>query len=408
MNDKIIDALIERFNEGKNILITGQAGVGKTFILNEFLEYLYDEGVTFALAGSTGVAALNIGGTTAHRLFGINRASSIEDFENLRSNEFMVGRTHKSRMMELAEIEVIVIDEISMIGKELLELFDYVLKKAFKTEEPFGGKQIIFSGDFLQLPPIKDDFAFLSPVWKDAKFSVVHLTKVHRQDDPTFLEVLSKLRVGIYDEQVEKFIDDRIWNGPVDDSATKLYSRNKSVDKENEEMLKSLPGKSKTYEAEAFGYENDINSLSKSILAPESLTLKVGAKVMSLKNDEDLLYVNGSIGTVTKMNPNSVEVLFEDGEEATITRSSWSLKNTKGEEIASIEQIPLKLAYAITMHKSQGMSIDGELFVDCDGIRTPGQFYVAISRVRDFKKLKIVNFKRSFVEADKTAISFYK
>ncbi len=408
MNDKIIKALIERFNEGKNILLTGQAGVGKTYILNEFLDHLRDEDCSFALAGSTGVAALNIGGTTTHRLFGINRASNIEEFEKLRTAEYMVGRTHKSRMDDLATVDVIIIDEVSMIGKSLLELFDFVLRKANKTEEPFGGKQIIFSGDFLQLPPINDEFAFLSPVWKDARFSVIHLTKVHRQDDPVFLEVLSKLRVGTYDDQVEEFINERIWDGDVDDRATKLYSRNKSVDKENERLLKSLPGKEVSYEAIGEGYEGDLKSLSNSILAPEKLSLKVGAKVMSLKNDEDLLYVNGSVGKVTKLDKHSVRVLFEDGEEAVITRSSWSLKNTKGEVVASIEQIPLKLAYAITMHKSQGMSIDGELFIDCDGIRTPGQFYVAISRVRDFKKLKIVNFNKSLVTADKTAVSFYK
>lgn len=408
MNKKIIEAVIERFKQGKNILITGQAGVGKTYLLNEFLDWLEENKYNVGLAGSTGVAAINIGGTTAHRMFGINKASNVIDFLRIMKYEESARRAHYKRMKEMLKYDVLVIDEVSMIGSKLLELIDYVLKSAMENELPFGGKQIIFSGDFLQLPPINDTFAFESPIWKEGQFSVIHLTKVYRQDDPLFLEVLTKLRIGEYDSQVEEFINERIWEGDVSDDATKLYSRNASVDNENTSMLQELKGKKKIYKSESNGAYSDVMVLTRNINAPKELELKVGAKVMSLKNAEDLSYVNGSIGKVKKLNIKSVTVEFENGITEIIEPWTWTLMDNNGTITASYSQIPLRLAYAITMHKSQGMTIDGELFIDCDGIRNDGQFYVAVSRIKDFNKLKIVNFKREYISANKKAVSFYK
>ncbi len=408
MNKKIIEAVIERFKQGKNILITGQAGVGKTYLLNEFLDWLEENKYNVGLAGSTGVAAINIGGTTAHRMFGINKASNVMDFLRIMKYEESARRAHYKRMKEMLKYDVLVIDEVSMIGSKLLELIDYVLKSAMENELPFGGKQIIFSGDFLQLPPINDTFAFESPIWKEGQFSVIHLTKVYRQDDPLFLEVLTKLRIGEYDSQVEEFINERIWEGDVSDDATKLYSRNASVDNENTSMLQELKGKKKIYKSESNGAYSDVMVLTRNINAPKELELKVGAKVMSLKNAEDLSYVNGSIGKVKKLNIKSVTVEFENGITEIIEPWTWTLMDNNGTITASYSQIPLRLAYAITMHKSQGMTIDGELFIDCDGIRNDGQFYVAVSRIKDFNKLKIVNFKREYISANKKAVSFYK
>ncbi len=408
MTEEIIEALVERIEEGKNILITGQAGVGKTFILNELLDFLKENEYNVGLAGSTGVAAINIQGTTIHRMLGINKCSSIDEFETLMNSEPALKSVFWSRVKEIKDLKILVIDEVSMIGASLLELMDHVLKKATKVKEPFGGKQIIFSGDFLQLPPIKDDYAFMSPVWKDAGFSVVHLTKVHRQDDPEFLEVLSKIRIGKYDDQVDSFIKKKIHTDNVLDTSTKLYPRNANVDAENERMLSSLEGKIMKYEGEGIGTYSDILTLTRNITAPEVLLLKVGAKVMSLKNADDLSYVNGSIGTVTRMRETWVEVKFENGVKEIFEDWTWTLRDDQGEVTASYSQIPLKLAYALTIHKSQGMTIDGELFIDCDGIRSEGQLYVALSRIKDHKKLKLVNFKKEYVWANTKAVSFYK
>ncbi len=404
----ILEAIINRFKEDKNILLTGQAGTGKTYVLNEFLDWLKINGYNVGLAGSTGVAAINIGGTTVHRLFGINMAKDIDEFTNLMETEEMVRRNHFKRLDELLDFDLIVIDEVSMIGKKIFELLDFVLKKGTgELNKPFGGKQIMLTGDFLQLPPVRDDYAFNSETWSEARFSVIHLTKVHRQSNPEFLDILTKLRLGYYDDSVEEFISKRVYYGEVNNDATKLYARNKSVDEENQKMLDYLPGKKKTYWGEDEGDSGDVKRLLNNITAPVELELKVGAKVMTLKNDEDLEYVNGSIGHVVKLNTSTVVVEFEDGTKSVISDHTWKSKDAKGNIVASFTQLPLRLAYALTMHKSQGMTIDGELFIDCDGIRSDGQFYVAMSRIKNPDKLRIINFNRNVVRASSLAKSFY-
>ncbi len=407
LNDRVLDALIERVEDGKNILITGQAGTGKTYTLNRLLKWLQKNNYDVGLAGSTGAAAINIGGTTIHRMFGINRASSVEEFLSLMKHEKYIRNNHKKRVEELLEFDIIIIDEISMVGSSLLELIDFILRKASGYDEPFGGVQIIFTGDFLQLPPINDSFAFQSPVWKEGQFSVVHLTKVHRQSDSDFLEVLSKIRVGKIDEQVIEFLQSKMYDGEISEEATKLYARNNSVEFENDNMLNRVKGKEKVYIANTVGADNDIATLTKGINAPEALRLKEGSKVMTLVNGEDLTYVNGSIGTVIKMYDRTVLVEFENGTRETIDEWTWNLRDAKGKELASFTQIPLRLAYAITMHKSQGMTIDGELIIDCNGIRSDGQFYVAISRVKDPNKLKILNLNPGVIKTSSVAKSFY-
>lgn len=407
-SDKILDAIKNKFKEGRNIFLTGQAGTGKTYTLNSFLEWLRINGYNVGLAGSTGVAAINIGGTTVHRLFGIGLSKNIEDFINRMETEAIFRRSHLKRLDELMDFDLIVIDEVSMIGKQLLDLLDYILRQATGLmDKAFGGKQVMFTGDFLQLPPVQDDYAFNSPSWSDANFCMIHLTKVHRQVDEEFKNVLSKLRFGQYDEEVEDFINSRVYNGEVKNDSTKLYARNKSVDEENQRMLDSIPGRTKSYKGEGEGLASNLKSLMNGITAPEVLELKVGCKVMSLKNDENLEYVNGSIGHVVKLNMSSVVVEFENGEKSVISEHTWNSKDAKGNVMASFTQIPLRLAYAITMHKSQGMTIDGDLFIDCDGIRSNGQFYVAISRIRDHNKLKIINFDKSVVKASIVAKGIY-
>ncbi len=408
MKTKALETIIDRFKKGQNLFITGQAGVGKTYLLNSFLDWLEEGKYHYGLAGSTGVAAINIGGTTLHRMFGINRANSIEEFEKLIKFEPYIKVNHKRKMKELINCDVIIIDEISMVGSKLLELLDYVLRKACKNNKAFGGKQVVFSGDFLQLPPVRDSYAFESLVWKEMKFVMIHLTQVHRQSDKHFIDILTKLRVGECDDEVWEFINERITDEEVDLSATKLYSKNISVDLENETMLDSIDGEERVYVAKTSGNTSDIDLLKKNINAIEHMKLKKGVKVMTLANSEDLTYVNGSVGVVTKLSDSYVIVKFENGIEEVIEPWTWNILNNEGEETASYTQLPLRLAYAITIHKSQGMSIDGELFIDCKGISSPGQFYVAISRVRDWKKLKIVNFDQKYIKTNLKAKSFYK
>lgn len=402
-----LEALIKLFEDGENIFLNGQAGTGKSYLLKKFLKWLDVKEKVYSLAGSTGVAAINVGGTTLHRMLGIGLSNSREEFVDNLKSEVWLRNVHKKRMLELMESDIIIIDEISMVSDSMLELMDFTLRSATGFDEPFGGMQIMFTGDFYQLPPVKGDYAFMSPSWKEKGFRPLTLTKVKRQDDAEFVSVLNKIRKGIVDIEVEQFLESKVHNEPVDSSATKLYSRNVSVDKENESMLANLEGKAKVYKGEMDGDQKLASGLAKQINSNIELELKVGVKVMSMVNDAELAYVNGSIGTVVKMSSNGVIVEFEDGYRDLIEPFTWYSKDAKGNILAAYTQIPLKLAYAITIHKSQGMTIDGELFVDCDGITQNGQFYVALSRVRDSKKLKIINYNRNLIKTSGNVLQYF-
>lgn len=403
-------ALISKFEEGKNIFLNGQAGTGKTYLLNKFLRWLEVKEKDVQLAGSTGVAAINIGGTTLHRMFGIGLSSNVEEFKENLKKEVWLRNSHKKRMMDLMDTNMIIIDEVSMVSAELLELMDFTLRMASGFDEPFGGIQIMFTGDFYQLPPVSGGYAFESPVWKDLEFSLITLTKIKRQDNPEFMEILGKIRKGEVDQQVLDFVNSKATDEVPDDSATKLYARNKSVDAENHNMIKSLDGKSKVYNGELDGELQTAERIHKTINSPRNLELKIGAKVMSMVNDTELEYVNGSVGKVIKMSNVGVTVEFEVGDRyvnCLVEPFTWTSKDGKGNILASYTQIPLRPAYAITIHKSQGMTIDGELYIDCSGIRSEGQFYVALSRIKNPDKLKLVNFEPSIIKASNKAKLYF-
>lgn len=402
MENKNLDRLLELVEDKRNILVTGQAGVGKTYLLNQLRDELDKNGVNYELAASTGIAAINIEGTTVHRMFGLGIASSIDDYKQRLNNKIihfpMVRKAHQ----RIQQAEVIIIDEISMISAKTFELLHHVCREAMGSNDPFGGKQIILFGDFLQLPPINDDFAFETDLWNYAAFETLNLTKVYRQQNEEFIKVLSKIRVGDVDEEVSDFLKGRIVNNIDTENITKLYGNNKSVDKENSRLLNKLEGESETYVAEM----GSNKAIARKMITPEELTLKVGAKVMSTANHDELDYVNGSIGTVTEINPKYVMVDFDNGAEEKITYHTW--EEHDGEKVVGkFKQIPLKLAYAITIHKSQGQTIDGELCIDLGGIFEEGQLYVSLSRVRDPNKLYLVNPKSNIIKTNQKAKEFY-
>lgn len=397
-----LEQLLELYEQGENVFVTGQAGVGKTHLLNNLVSYLKKKRRKYELAASTGVAAINIKGTTVHRLFGIGISNSISDYEDAINRESIFYGMIKKAHRRIEEADVIIIDEISMISASLLELLHHVCSEATGKLKPFGGKQVIIFGDFLQLPPINDKFAFESDLWKYAKFTNFYLTEVFRQHDDGFIDVLSKIREGDIDENITNFLSSKIQPDINTYDYTKLYARNEAVDKENSRLLDQLVGKTETYKAEVRGS----NSIIKKMITPETLTLKIGAKVMSTVNHEKLAYVNGSLGIVTNVNKKYVEVKFDNGFKEKIYHYEW--EEYDGQDIvATFKQIPLKLAYAITIHKSQGQTIDGDLFIDANGIFEEGQLYVALSRVRDHHRLVISNLNNEMFKTNLKAKQFY-
>lgn len=389
-----------------NIFLTGQAGTGKSTTIKNYIEWANDQGLNVALTASTGVAAVNIGGVTIHSFLGSKLAGSIEEYNHTKVNPGY----WKEIKDYINLIDVLVIDEVSMLTADYIDMIDYILKKATGENLPFGDKKIIFTGDFLQLPPVSNrqrSFAFESKAWFEANVRNINLTKIHRQEEQEFTSMLSKVRFGETDKEVIEYFQDLNTILENDDDSVKLFSRNINVDAYNQSRLDELDGASKYYEADITGEKTNMEQLKKRVLANEVLELKIGAKVMALKNDLDLKYVNGSTGTVINLNEDSVKVKFDNGKTVNMKADFWEQLDIHGNSLACFEQIPLKLAYAITVHKSQGMTIDN-LTIDCQGIFEEGQFYVAVSRASSSKGLKLMNFRPEHIKSNRIAVAFYK
>ena len=416
--------------DGKNVFLTGEAGTGKSFVTNEFVKWCEDNKKNVLITAPTGIAAINVKGVTLHKAFGIRSTGPlIED-------PLTVPKVVKNA-------DIIIIDEISMCR---VDLFDYVAKTIIKAEEvkfdkvkgvvKAKPKQVIVIGDFFQLPPVvvgdelkilntkyqsEKFYAFESQYWKDFGFENVCLKKVVRQKDKAFVAQLNLARVG--NAQCIQYFNARV-DTPQDDGIT-LCSKNKDVDTMNYNKLSQLTTPTKRYFAE---YKKDFKP--QDCLADKELRLKVGARVMSLINDTDGMYQNGSLGTVVALEPDYVEVEFDNGntcgiEEHTWEKYSYELKDKTDKEgkceydhknkpvqvlhkkvVGTCKQIPLKLAYAMSIHKSQGQTFDKVNVKPL--VFDDGQLYVALSRVTTLEGLVLLNkIQSERLMCSKDVIKFY-
>lgn len=391
---------------GHNVFLTGPAGTGKTFQLRKWLERNPDSAVT----ASTGVAALNAGGVTLHRWSGIQigpkEGQSFESFYRSLARENRVGVRAAFNRVRMARR--LVIDEVSMLPGRLLNYLDYHCRTIREDSRPFGGIQIIATGDFLQLPPVRKnpsidyDWAFDSQAWKAANFQTVELTVIRRQNDSGFAEALSRFRVGVIDSYVEGLLHPRVVNFP-NQNLTHLLTHNAQVDKWNNYCLSNLAGEECVHEARTQGHSTHVDFLSKNLLTPKVLRLKTGAQVMFTVNRPDDGFVNGQRGIVTSISPSSVTI--ETNQSSVEVEPYTWFYDPKDRQSASFEQFPLRLAYAVTIHKAQGLTLDSA-FIDIRAAREPGQSYVALSRVRSLEGLHLKDWLRgSFVS--KRAINFH-
>jgi hypothetical protein len=379
---------LEILKMGNNVFLTGQPGAGKTYLLNQYIKYLDAHHVTAAVTASTGIAATHIGGTTIHSWtgIGIRKGLSARQLDELLQREYLVKRMEKTK--------VLIIDEISMLDGIMLDDIDQVCKMLRYNHEPFGGLQVIFVGDFFQLPPIsrnnQTSFAFQSNSWKEARLAYCYLSEQHRQTDGMFFSILTQLRTGNLDpDAYEALMEAR--HRTFDDGIepVRIYTHNLDVDKVNQERLDSLEGDSKNFKMNTLGKKNQVERLKKSCLSPEYLELKEGAVVMCTKNNFDLGYVNGTMGTVLGHDDAGMPIIESTtGKRYTMPRAEWAYED-EGKTIAAITQIPLRLAWAITVHKSQGMSID-RAEMDLSQTFEYGQGYVALSRVRSLEGLRLL------------------
>jgi len=390
---------------GRSVFLTGAAGSGKTYVLREYISYLQSLDADVGITASTGIAATGMGGITIHSWSGIG----IRD--NLSKSDLQEIAEKKHIKNKVKKASVLIIDEISMLHHFRLDLIDKVIREIKNSPEPFGGMQVVFCGDFFQLPPVRKSydpeafFAYHSDAWKSLDLKICYLSEQHRQSDLEYLKVLNAIRDAAVDTETMKILKTR-FNKVAEFEPTKLYSHNRDVNGENETELSKISGKVFEYEMQTKGRNNLVEMLKKSCLAPETLRLKLGAKVMFVKNNFEEGYVNGTLGTVVKCGFGEIKVKTISGKIIDVERESWRIEED-GKSRAEIIQYPLRLAWAITVHKSQGMSLD-TAEIDLSASFEKGMGYVALSRVRSLQGLFLKGLNDMALKINEEVLEFDK
>ena len=396
-------SVLSLLDKCENIFITGAAGTGKSFVLEQVVRRCNEIGENVYVTASTGVAALNIDFENTNSMTFHGWASiglGVEPLKILVRN-IIKNKTARER---IRKTEVLIIDEISMIQSDFFEVVNEVVQKVRNCDKPFGGIQLVLSGDFAQLPPIKQGYLFESKVWKDLDLQHVELHQVYRQQDKEFVDLLSRLRTNtLTNEDILKIqaTEHNEFYGPI--KPTKLLCLNKDVDGLNNIELDKLRGDATVFDAIDTGKYSKVN-----FKFAKKLRLKKDAQVMLLINQNlQKGLINGARGVVLKCSLDcGVTVLFSNGEIVNFTPVKQDVINEDGKIIASRMQIPLKLAFCLTIHKSQGMTID-MLDIDLKDCFENAQAYVALSRAKSLKYIKVRNFTKHCVNIRKAVEEFH-
>ncbi len=438
---------------GQNVFLTGSAGSGKTYTLNQYIDYLRARRVPVAVTASTGIAATHMSGTTIHSWSGIGIKDELteRDLSNLSRKQFLADR--------LKETAVLIIDEISMLHAKQLNLVNQVLKHVRKNDSAFGGIQVVVAGDFFQLPPIgskgesnREKFAFMSEAWLDAKFHICYLSEQHRQVSEAanggldLDDILNQIRRQEVTFEAIAALE-ATFDQNVDINRTRLYTHNLNVNKINDKELAALDGEMMRFEATSMGDSKLVDTLKKTVRTQDELTLKVGAKVMFIKNNTELGVSNGTMGelvgfTAVKIDDGkgNSEALIEEveadddeetakktdtsdkqtaktkkpttqkmpvvrlnsGREVVAETEEWIIEDETGDVLASYSQVPLCLAWAITIHKSQGMTLEAAE-IDLSRTFELGQGYVALSRLKSLAGLQLLGMNEMSLQLDPLA-----
>lgn len=390
---------------GHNVFLTGAAGSGKTYLLNEFIRFLKGQEIGVGITASTGIAATHLSGLTIHSWIGmgINRVFSDIEVRMAAANKRVAKRLNRT--------EVLIIDEISMLDADRLNLVDRIARVAKGSFKPFGGMQVVLCGDFFQLPPVAKagepppKFAYHSSAWKSADFKVCYLHEQYRQGDEKFLGVLNAIRKAAVDDAALTYLRARQNAALAGGRVTKLYSHNVDVDAQNSRELARLSGEARHYQMETSGIESIANALKKGCLAPEVLTVKKNAAVMFVKNNFEKGYVNGTLGTVTGFDEwGHPVVTARNGQKIVASPEIWTVEEN-GRTLAKITQVPLRLAWAITIHKSQGMTLD-TAEIDLSDAFEKGMGYVALSRVRSLAGMNLLGFNDTALQVSPDILAF--
>ena len=396
---------LEILKGGSNVFLTGSAGSGKTYLLNKFITYLKEKKISVWITASTVIAATHLNGRTIHSWAGLG----IEE----KMNASVKKSISKAEVRErIKKTQILIIDEVSMLSAKRLDLINQVCQRIRKNKEPFGGLQVILSGDFFQLPPVshgQEDGRFVidSDIWSAMNLKICYLEEQYRQEDKNFFKILNSLRSRQDLEKIKKSLGERM-NKEIktDITPTKLYTHNIDVDVYNNFELGKLKTEPMVYEMHFNGLKNLTDKLRGGCLAPERLELKIDAVVMFVKNNFKDGYVNGTLGKVIGFETENNYPIIKTfkGEIIGAHNETWVVEDSGG-VIASISQLPLRLAWAITIHKSQGMSLDCAE-IDLSKTFEYGMGYVALSRVRSLAGLKLLGLNDMALRVNEKMIKF--
>ena len=401
------ETALKILKSGHNVFLTVSAGTGKTHILNEFIIYLKSRKILPTIVAPTGIAASHLNGQTIHSFFSLGIRDTIDEafISNLLDKKYLQTRFKK--------LKILIIDEISMVSPNVFSAIDQILRAFKQSDEPFAGIQVVLSGDFFQLPPISKNadgkrFAWQSPSWKELDLQTCYLEKKFRQDDNQLIFVLDEIRSGTVSQRSHDILNSRYQKDlDIDFTPTKLYTHNMDVDRINNDELINLNTQSRTFKYTSQGAKTNIEKLFKSALVQEELTLKKDAVVMFIKNNPEKYYINGTTGVVIDFSKDEMKlpiVKLSSGHIIKVEFEDWSVENDKGKVQAKISQIPLKLAWAITIHKSQGMTLDAAQ-IDLSKTFEVGQGYVALSRIKSIEGLKLMGFNDTALSVDPLILS---
>lgn len=390
---------------GANVFLTGSAGTGKTFVLNQYIEYLRERGIEPAIVAPTGIAASHIGGKTIHSFFSVGIRENIDDYYlRWMKKQLFLEKRFKG-------LKVLIIDEISMVSPELFISMDRILR-AFKDEEKFfGGVQIVLAGDFFQLPPVNKKhqeikFAWQTNLWQAMNLKVCYLEEKFRQENDVLANILDEIRFGEVSEESMDIFRSRYKKKLISGfEITKLYTHNVDVDKINNNELQKLPGKLMIFKAQAKGSKQNIERIFKGSLVQEELKLKEGASVIFIKNNYEDNYINGTLGKVESFDEESGYPIVKtfDKRKILVSPEEWVWEDEDGKVRARVKQFPLKLAWALTIHKSQGMTLDAAE-IDLSKTFEIGQGYVALSRIKSIEGLCLMGMNDVALRVDELVL----
>jgi ATP-dependent exoDNAse (exonuclease V) alpha subunit len=403
---------LQILKSGANVFLTGEPGSGKTYTINKYVAYLHSHGIKPAVTASTGIAATHIGGTTIHSWSGIGIKDKLSKSELAK----IVANDYVRKRIEAAS--VLIIDEISMLPPQTLQMVDTICKAIKQNTLAFGGLQVVAVGDFFQLPPINKNFqnhnaqenlfeekisrfAYDSPVWQEAEFMTCYITEQYRQDDQTLISVLAKIRHNRFDAEALSHIQKRkLETLKIPADAPKLFSHNIDVDRVNTQMLAKIKSPAHLFSMDSSGPEALVKAMKKGCLSPEKLYLKIGAAVMFTKNNNKDGFVNGTLGIVEDFSHDGglPIVKTRDGRKIKVNYADWLIEED-GKPKGTLTQLPLRLAWALTVHKSQGISLD-EAVIDLSRVFEFGQGYVALSRVRRLNGIYLLGWNKIAFQVD--------